>query len=254
MSQDKPHTADYLDRIYNSPVSDFYRQFWNDQPKTLIEADLLSADHLVETDLYTRLYREEPGLVKTVTSKGRPFLIKRGWSDIRSDKLPIEKGDRVFVLMNNTEEGLEYSLSAYEHDAIPYLGDLHNLEVTLSCASQFRVTKLICDLLAYQRLTDADLMPVSVESIIIIDSTDLTTVKTNGLRLIKTFLALPETGLIGQVVNHVIVPNAGTYIESIDNKCIVTKPDLITPLIRYQTDIPCVSDGQNILLKPYSSS
>lgn len=252
MSQPKPHEVeDYLDRIYNSKTSDFYRRLWKDLPQTLAEVNILKTEQLVETGLYSRLYREEPGLVKTVMAEnGQPFLVKRGWSDIRLDKLPIKKDDRVFVLMDNTEEGLEYSLSVYEHDAIPYLGDLHNLEVTLSCASQFKVTTLICDLVVWRRLVEADLIPMSVESIIIIDRSLKPDISpTMGSRSIKTFLALPESGLIGEVIDSAVVPAFGTHIESIDNKCVITKPGLITPLIRYQTDISCAIDDQRIVIR-----
>lgn len=254
----KPHLYhDALERIFAATASAFYRDFWTECPRSFAGVKLLPASRFLETDLYARLYREEPGLVKTVSAReGQPFLAKRAWSDIRSGRLPIESGARVFVLMDDTDEGLEYSLVAYEHNAIPYLGDTYNLEVALFCAEQFRSTVLICDHAMLRRLSEAHLIPASVEAIIVIDrSFDAFCYQLTATYRVSAFLALPETGLLAEITpERALRPAADTYIESIDGRCVVTKPDLITPLIRYQTEIACVPDGAILRLADHSSS
>lgn len=235
---------DELGNIFDSKSSTFYREIWKEKPRDFSEVKVISSEELIDTNLYDRLYREETGLIKTVQMSQEPFLTKRAWSDIRLDKLPIVSGARTFILMENTEEGLEYSLSSYEHNAIPYLGDLNNLEVALFCAEQFKVTTLICDLQSLKRLFNDNLIPSSVESIIVIDSVydELYETVAKSYK-IEAFLSLPETGVLGKInFDKTIVPDSNTHLEVIDEKCVVTKPQLITPLIRYKTEISCKNE------------
>lgn len=239
-----------LGDIFDSKASAFYREIWKEKPKDFTDVKVISQDHLVSTNLYRRLYREETGLVKTITRGAETFLTKRAWSDIRLDKLSIADSARTFVLMDNTEEGLEYSLSSYEHNAIPYLGDLNNLEVALFCAEQFKVTILICDLVALKRLFEDNLIPSSVESVIVITDTPHELYeKVAESYKIDIFISLPETGILGKLTSEkTLIPDSNTYLEVIDGKCVVTKPKLITPLIRYKTGVACESKGRDLII------
>ena len=240
-----------LPEIYESDASTFYRDHWTTCPRKLAEAPVCASAHFAATQLSSRLYRAEAGIIKTIrTATDEIFLAKRAWSDIRADAPPIPSGSRVFILMQNTDEGLEYSLACYERDAIPYLGDVHNLEVAIVCAEQFRVTILMCDTTTLAHLHAEQLIPSTVETIMVIDrSFNMALHAILGTTYhVDAALALPETGVLGTVTNGTLTAAHNTLLESVEGICVATKTHLITPLVRYRTEIPCTAVGQTLYL------
>lgn len=248
-----------LREIYESEASGFYRAFWGACPAAFADVPVLSRTTIAAAPLRERLYRTDPGMIKAVrTDAGDLFLTKRAWTDIRADAPTIASGARTFILMENTDEGLEYALASYERNAVPYLGDVYNLEVALFCAEQFRVTVLLCDTPTLGRLRSGNLIPSSIEQIMVIDrSFDARAIDELSVAYdVTVVLALPETGIIGTVstADGRLTAGANTLTEAVSDVCTITKPHLITPLVRYATEVPCSEHDGVLFLTDYSSS
>lgn len=239
-----------IQHIKNCKDVDFYRRIWGDVDTSDIDnLPLLTVDHLIETPLQKRTYKDKKGITKIVKNYARPFLIRFCLEDLKKEKYVQNVTGRPLILLSDPHDALEKSLWWYEHDIIPLIGEHTNLSVTVFTAVQYDINVFMTDMKMLETFAPFLEKKLNIKNIQLIllgsvfDEKKLNSVlqKYNSVSVV---LSLSETGAIahscreslikGELVFH---PVPDVFIE-IKESLIMTKLHfLTTPLIRYNTGI-----------------
>lgn len=219
--------------------SDFYRSRWAAE-RDFAKLPAVSREDFIRTPLSKRRYKEESSLVKIVHAE-QPFLSEWSFADIGTEGFGLPS-TRPLVYMTDSYEAIEKSMWCYERGMVPLIGE-KDPDIAMFAAGKYEVDSLITDPEALPKLRPY-LEAHRLQSISVIsDSFDTNALApfaslTDDMRLV---LAIPEVG------SFAIAPFAvRPRFEALEN-CAVEKGEtlivsklrfLITPIIRYRTDIP----------------
>ncbi len=232
----------FVDDVMKSGMSGFYREIWG-RVANFDELPLVSRNDFLKVPLSKRRYKDEKALVKIVHTPEGPFLSEWSFDDIGQEPWGVPS-KRPMVYLEDSHEALEKSMWCYENNMVPLIGE-RDADIAMFAAGKYRIDQLITDtaslpkLLPYLKRRGEKLMSLTVLG----DSFDAPTLMpfSDFARTVRFVLRLPEVGAIAEapLADKPVfrtVPN--TFVESEDGTLVVTKlTRLITPVIRYRTDI-----------------
>jgi hypothetical protein len=223
------------------PEADFYRDHWGG--KTGLEnLPAVTREDFLRVPLSRRRYKNETSLVKIVREDARSFLSEWSFADIGKESFGL-RSERPMVYMSDPYEAIEKSMWCYENGMVPLVGE-KDADVAMFAASKYDIDSLITDAVALPKLRPylegrGRLKSISVLGTVF-DLRELASYVgfTETLRLV---LSLPETGAFAEA-DYAQEPRfkalPGCMIERGETIVVSKVRLLVTPVIRYRTDIP----------------
>jgi hypothetical protein len=226
--------------------SDFYKTQWGEK-KTFEELPTVSRADFLRVPLSQRRYKNGRALAKIIHTPEGPFFSEWSFEDIGREPWGIPS-KRPMVYLEDSHEALEKSMWCYENNMVPLIGE-RNPNVAVFAAGKYAIDSLITDavslpkLLPYlksraEKLASLTILGDSFDSPALMSFSELA-------HTVRLVLRLPETGMIAEAPlteRPAFRAAPGVFTESENDALIVTKlAPLITPIIRYRTDIPSTS-------------
>ncbi len=243
-----------IDSIRSHPSADFYRVRW-EKAKTFEELPTISRKDFLDVPLSQRRYKDARSFVKIVHDKDRMFLSEWSFEDIGHEPWGTS-ATRPLVYLADPHEAIEKSMWCYENNIVPLIGE-PDPDIAMFTASKYRINALITDTVSLPKLLpflEKQERPLS--SITVLgDSFDAPALASfarfaGRSRLV---LRLPETGAFAESplgpVSFVALPDC--IVSEEDGAVVITKTaQLVTPIIRYRTNLPAGSvhsrDGEAV--------
>lgn len=230
----------FLDRVRNNPSSSFYAERWGGEEEFARLPVVCRAD-FERVPLSKRRYKNEKGLVKIVHGDAKMFMSEWSFLDIQAESFGVVSA-RPLVYMHSPHEAIEKSMWCYEQNMVPLIGE-KNLEVVTYAAEKYKVDSLITDVVSLAKLepylksrSPLDAISVLGESFVPQELMRYT----SYARRIRLVLSLPETGAFAEAAlssSLVWEPLPNCIVENTDTVLVTKIRDLVTPIIRYKTNI-----------------
>jgi hypothetical protein len=234
--------------IREASASGFYSARWG-AATDLNSIPTVSREDLRTTPLSKRRYKREKGLVKVIHDERGAFLSEWSFADIGREEYGVY-AKRPLVYLLDPHEAIEKSMWCYERGMLPLVGE-KDAAITSYAAGRYQIDSLITDAESLAKLTsylEGRTEPLDSISLIgaSFDPHSLMPYRAYAAR-IRLVLSLPETGAFAAAelaAKPVFEALPGCTIEK-EQTLIVSKDRmLVTPIIRYRTDIPThVYDG-----------
>lgn len=241
MRNNLPNTLSiFVDQVRNNPSSSFYKDHWNGE-NAFARLPIVSRVDWIRTPLSKRRYKNEKGLVKIVHGEAKMFMSEWSFLDIQAESFGVVSA-RPLVYMQSPHEAIEKSMWCYEHNMVPLIGE-KTLEVVTYAAEKYQVDSLITDVASLAKLepylknrSPLDSISVLGESFVPQELMHYTKYA-HHTRLV---LSLPETGAFAEtILSSSLVWKAlpDCVLENADTVIVTKIRDLVTPIVRYKTNI-----------------
>ncbi len=244
------HASERLDELISltrqHPQADFYRTRWG-EAKKFEDLPTISRKDFLDVPLSQRRYKDARSLVKIVHDEGRMFLSEWSFEDIGREPWGIPS-TRPMVYLSDPHEAVEKSMWCYENNKMPLIRE-KDTDIAMIAASKYRIDSLITDTASLQRfLPFLKRQEERLLSITIIgESFDPSSLEPFGAfaQSVRLVLRLPETGAFAEsslapALSFTALP--GCIVDEEEGLLVVTKVvQLVTPIIRYRTDLNAAS-------------
>ena len=254
MTSADPSVDALVDAVRNHATADFYRARWG-AVRAFEELPTIDRLDFLETPLSRRRYKDARSLVKIVHDGGHMFLSEWSFEDIGKEPWGTSAA-RPLVYMADPHEAIEKSMWCYENNIVPLIGE-PDPDIAMFTASKYRINALITDTISLPKLLpflEKQERPLS--SITVLgDSFDAPALASFArfAERSRLVLRLPETGAFAESplgpVSFVALP--GCIVSEEDGVVVITKTaQLVTPIIRYRTNLPAgsvkIRDGEAV--------
>lgn len=234
----------FLDRVRNNSLSTFYKDHWGGE-EVFEKLPLVCRADFERVPLSKRRYKNEKGLVKIVHGESQSFMSEWSFLDIQAEAFGVQAA-RPLVYLQSPHEAIEKSMWCYEHNMVPLIGE-KILDVVVYAAEKYKVDSLITDAPSLLKLEPYLRSRSPLESISIIGEhmvpEELVHVRPYA-RETRLVCALPETGAFAEAVLSLTpewVPLPDCILENRDTLVVTKIRDLVTPVVRYKTNISPMS-------------
>jgi hypothetical protein len=220
---------------------DFYRSKWGKE-RSFEALPTISREDFLRVPLSRRRYKVEKALVKVVHDPSGVFLSEWAFSDIAKEAYGLASA-RPLVYMTSPHETIEKAMWCYGNGVVPLAGE-KDPDIAMYAAGKYRVTSMITDPEALQKFKPYFDSHERLESISVVGTAfDLGELQpfrayADTVRLV---LALPETGAFAEAPlssepRFTALPDC--FIERDETLVVSKQLPLVTPIIRYRTEIP----------------
>jgi hypothetical protein len=234
--------TDLIAAAHAHPQADFYRTVWGAE-RSFESLPTVSRRDFLNVPLSRRRYKVEKALVKVVHDPHGIFLSEWAFADIAKEAYGLPSA-RPLVYMTNSGETIEKSMWCYGSGVVPLAGE-KDPDIAMYAAGKYRVTSMIADADSLPKFRPYLDEHEPLESISVIGALfDAGALRefTRYAGTLRLVLSLPETGAFAEAVLSDRAPRfsalPGCLIER-DGTLVVSKlASLVTPVIRYRTEIP----------------
>lgn len=221
--------------------ADFYREKWG-KDRMFGSLPTVSREDFIRVPLSRRRYKVEKALVKVVHDGERMFLSEWAFSDITKEAFGLPSA-RPLVYMSNSGETIEKAMWCYGNGAVPLAGE-KDPDIAMYAAGKYKVTSLITDQEALLKFRPYLETHERLESLSIIGTSfdfELLALSSAYADTVRLVLALPETGAfavapLSSAPKFSALP--GCVIEKHETLVVSKTAPLVTPIIRYRTEVP----------------
>jgi len=241
-----------VNKIFNSDESLFYKNIWKDVSTPVSIDTIPIIDHLsfIKTPLHDRQYKQEKGITKIVKKYETPFLVNTALVDLKEEDFGDKTVERPLVLLSDSHEALEKSMWFYENNTLPLIGETKNLKVTAYAASRYKIDSIVIDMKMFSQFLPPFSTKYNIKDSIKITVLDDNFDKKEISSILKLFpsarfiLCLPETGAFANSCskslakgNLIFHENNTSIVEVADTLIVSRLRNLVTPIIRYNSNI-----------------
>lgn len=231
-----------IPRLFAAAESDFYRRIWG-RSAAFDELPTVTRRDFLETPLSKRRYKNERSFVKIVHDGPEAFLSEWAFNDIGQEHFGLPS-KRPMVYLEDSHEAIEKSMWCYENNMLPLVGE-KDPDMAMFAGEKYHIDSLITDPVSLPKLRPfLERLAAPLESISILG----TSFTSSALlpfapyaRSIRLVLCLPEVGAFAEAPlaeTPRFQPLPECIVETAEHLIVSKERALVTPIVRYRTDIP----------------